>query len=71
MNLYVGKHLKASNQRKKKMNMGENKSQVEADLANTGSPDTVVLGQTHTAQYKLCGISATKHILIGCLANDS
>ena len=53
------------------MNMGENKRQVEADLANTGSPDKVVLGWTHTAQYKLYGISATKHILIGCLANDS
>ena len=62
MNLDVGKHLKASNQRKKKMNLGEQKRQIEADLANTGSPDKVVLGWTHTAQYKLCGISATKKI---------
>ena len=60
MNLDVGKHLKALNERKRKMNMGENKRQVEADLANIGSTDKVVLGQTHTAQYRLCGISATK-----------
>ena len=31
---------------------------------NDASPGKVVLGWTHTAQYRLCGISATTHSLV-------
>ena len=52
------RHAIKARQISKRRKMREKNVENKEDLANFAPPDKVVLGWTHTAQYRLCDISA-------------